>query len=203
MQDLYFDSSTHSYYYKGEKKPCVSDVLKMVDVIALEGIPQRNLETAAEGGTRVHEQTELLEVGLADRNDEDWRDENYDILGYIDAYENFLIEHEELPIALEESVYSEEYDLAGTIDIVKYIDGNLAIIDKKTSKTISKLRSELQLNIYRLLWNSTHPDMQVKELYILQLQEDSGNRFIPIEVREDLAIRYINQFKEIKGDFKL
>ena len=48
MQDLYFDSSTHSYYYKGEKKPCVSDVLKMVDVIALEGIPQRNLETAAE-----------------------------------------------------------------------------------------------------------------------------------------------------------
>lgn len=115
MQDLYFDSSTHSYYYKGEKKPCVSDVLKMVDVIALEGIPQKNLETAAERGTRVHEQTELLEVGLADRDDEDWRDENYDILGYIDAYENFLIEHEELPIALEESVYSEEYDLAGTI----------------------------------------------------------------------------------------
>ena len=29
MKDLYFDGEKHEYYYKGEKVPCVSDILSI------------------------------------------------------------------------------------------------------------------------------------------------------------------------------
>lgn len=203
MEGLYFDSEKHIYYYFGEQKPCVSDILKIVDVIALEGIPQRNIEVAAERGTLVHEQTEDYEYGLVDLLDGDWVQEHFEIVNYVYAYANFRNEYPTLPIASEEKLYSIEHDFAGTIDLVKYIDGKLAIIDKKISKTISDLRSKLQLNAYRIMWNERHPDQQVDALYILQLYDNGEHRLIPIEVNEDLFYKYLNIFKEIKGDIKI
>lgn len=203
MEGLYFDSEKHIYYYFGEQKPCVSDILKIVDVIALEGIPQRNIEMAAERGTLVHEQTEDYEYGLVDLLDDDWVQEHFDIVNYVYAYANFRNAYPTLPIASEEKLYSIEHDFAGTVDLVKYIDGKLAIIDKKTSKTISKLRSELQLNAYRIMWNEIHPNQQVDTLYILQLNDNGEHRLIPVEVNENLFYKYLNIFKEIKGDIKL
>lgn len=203
MVDLYLDRDKHSYFYKGEKKDCVSDVLELVDVIAMKGIPIKNIEIAAERGTRVHEQTEDYEFGLIDILDDEWLQENNDIVNYVYAYINFLNEHPEKPIASEESVYSEKVGLAGTIDLVKYINGKLAIIDKKTSKTISELRSTLQLNYYRLIWNDLFPDLQIEALYILQLEDTGEKRLIPININEEKALSWLSKFNEIKGDIKL
>lgn len=203
MEGLYFDSNEHTYYFEGEKKPCVSDILKIVDVIALEGIPQRNIEKAAERGTFVHEQTENYEYGLIDLLDDEWVQECYEIVNYVYAYANFRKAYPTLPIASEEQVYSKTHEFAGTIDLVKYIDNKLAIIDKKTSKTISKLRSELQLNAYRIMWNETHPEQQIEALYILQLCENGEYRLLPIEIDKSLFYKYLNIYKEIKGDNKI
>lgn len=203
MEGLYFDSDTHSYYYQGEKKDCVSDILKIVDVIAMEGIPQKNIEKAAERGTAVHKQTEDYDYGLIDTLDDEWIQENFEIVNYVIAYENFTKDYPSFPIASEESVYSQCYEFAGTIDLVKYIDGKIAIIDKKSSKTISALRSALQLNAYRLAWNEIHPDLKADALYILQLTELGEYRLLPIDINEELFIKYLSIFKEIKGDKKI
>lgn len=203
MEGLYFDSENHQYYFEGEKKPCVSDILKMVDVIAMEGIPLRNIEKAAERGTLVHEATENLEYGLIDTLDDEWIQDNYEIMSYVLAYQNFLNDYPSKPIAREESIFSKEKGFAGTIDIVKYINDEIAIVDIKTSKTISELRSILQLNAYRIAWNENHPDMPVTKLYILQLSDVGEYRFIPIDTNEERFNTYLNLFNEIKGDKKL
>lgn len=203
MKDLYFDSEKHEYYYKGKKVDCVSDVLKLVDVINLEGIPPRNLQIAAERGTAVHELTEDYDYDLIDLTDEEWIQENEEYYNYLIAYANFVKDQPAKPIVSEEQLYSPTYNLAGTLDLVKYIDGEIAIVDKKTSKTISALRSLLQLNLYRLLWNENHQDMTCRKLYILQLKENGEHRLIPIEINEEKALAYLNIFKEIKGDKKL
>lgn len=203
MEGLYFDSENHQYYFEGEKKPCVSDILKMVDVIAMEGIPLRNIEKAAERGTLVHEATENLEYGLIDTLDDEWIQDNYEIMSYVLAYQNFLNDYPSKPIAREESIFSKEKGFAGTIDIVKYINDEIAIVDIKTSKTISELRSILQLNAYRIAWNENHPDMPVTKLYILQLSDVGEYRFTPIDTNEERFNTYLNLFNEIKGDKKL
>jgi len=203
MENLFFDGETHTYYYKGDKVPCVSDILKMVDVITMVGIPIRNLEAAAERGTRVHQETEKLDYGEIDPQDEAWLQENADIAPYVIGYQNFLSVYPTLPIAREEALYSKHYRYAGTLDLVKFIDGKIAIVDIKTSKTISELRSSLQLNAYRLLWNETHPDMQADDLYILQLDGDNGYRLFKVEVDAEQFYDVLILYKKIKGDRKL
>lgn len=202
MKDLYFDPETHTYYWKGEKVPCVSDMLDMIDCITMKGIPPQNLVKASERGRRVHEATEDFEYGLLDM-DEDWLSENEDIEPYVCAYIDWWCElNSSLPIASEEPLYCEETGLAGTIDLVKQKDGELWLIDKKTSATLGQLRSLLQLNIYRLNWNATHEE-KISRLAILQLRKDETYRFIEIPIDEKKTWEWIEKFREIKGDKKL
>ena len=202
VKDLYIDKEKHEYYFKGDKKDCVSDVLKMIDVIAMRGIPQRNIEAASERGAKVHELTEDFDYGQIDILDDDFIEENQDVYNYVLAYADWANKNPSMPIASEESLYSEKLDLAGTIDLVKEIDGKLTIIDKKSSKTISELRSKLQLNFYRLMWNEIF-ERKVENLLILQLCDDATYRPIPIPVDEELALEWKQKYDEIKGDKKL
>lgn len=202
MKDLYFDTENHQYYWKGEKVPCVSDMLAMIDCITMKGIPPQNLVNASERGSRVHEATEDFEYGLLDM-DEDWLSENEDIEPYVCSYIDWWGDgNSSMPIASEEPLYCEETGIAGTIDLVKRKDGELWLIDKKTSATLGTLRSILQLNIYRLNWNATHEE-KISRLAILQLRKDETYRFIEIPIDEQKTWDWINKFWEIKGDKKL
>lgn len=202
LENLVFDEDKHIYRYNGKRVPCVSDVLKIIDVVALDGIPLRYLLTAGERGKRVHEITEDLEYGLVDILDEDWQYENADIVNYVYGYVNFLQENKEFPLAMEQKLYCEEIGIAGTLDLVKEIDGNLAIVDKKTSGVIGWLRSTIQLNFYRILWNNNF-SQKVDKLYILHLEKTGEHRLIPIEINEELVEKYLAIYREIKGDKKL
>ena len=201
MKDLYFDEERHEYFYCGEKKPCVSDILKPIDAIALDGIPPQNLAKAGERGTRIHEETEAYDYGLLEMDDE-WVYNNQDILPYIEAYIQFCEDYPSLPMESECRTYCEETGVAGTIDLVKEINGKLALIDKKTSSKLSFLRCAIQLNIYCINWNETH-ERKIDELYILQLNNNGKYKLIPIEIDEALALKWIEIYNEIKGDKKI
>lgn len=202
MENLFFDNENHKYYYLGEKVSCTSDVLKIIDCIAMNDIPVRNIMIAGEKGTRIHEETENYDCGLLDVCDKDWLLENEDIEPYVKCYIDFACDYKSIPIAMEIPLYSEEIGIAGTIDLVKEINGELALIDKKTGSIIYGLRSMLQLNIYRLIWNKTHK-RQIEKLYILHLQKDKPYRLIPINIDEQKSLDYIKQYFEIKNDKKI
>lgn len=200
--NIFLDEKTHIYYVNGEKKPAVSDVLKIVDAIQLDGIPFEYLINAGKRGTKIHSFTEDYDYGELDLGDEDFCKENQDVLNYLLAYEKFRIDNPSLNLASEEKLYSEKLNLAGTVDLVCEINGKLSIVDKKSSKTIGNLRATLQLNFYRLMWNETKPQ-KVEMLYILQLSDNSNYRLIPIDINEELALKYKEIYNEIKGDKKL
>lgn len=202
MKNLYFDEENHRYYYMGERVPATSDVLKLVDAVALDGVPARTLFDAAERGSRVHEATEAYEFDEIDIDDEEWLSENADIAEYVNAYADFLEDYPAFPMASEEEVFCEKTGVAGRIDLVKEINGELALIDKKTSSTLGRLRNAIQLNIYRINWNETH-ERKIAALYILHLQKDGGYRLIPFEIDDDIALKWIDNYKEIKGDKKI
>lgn len=202
MTDLYFDERYHEYYYKGEKVPCVSDILTVVDAVAMKSIPQKYIDAAGERGTAIHEATERWEYGDYDimrTLDELVEDGDIDTINYVIAYQAFRQKHDSVPLAIEEKVYSEKYGVAGTIDRVMRIDGEMAITDIKSAKTIKRLRNVIQLNLYRLLWNDTH-EIKVTRLYILQLMENAEYRPIEIPINEDLALKYLAIYNEIKED---
>jgi hypothetical protein len=202
VKDLFFDTETHTYYWKREKVPCVSDMLAMIDCITMKGIPAQNLVNASERGSRVHEATEDFEYGLLDM-DEEWLAENEDIEPYVSAYIDWWGDgNSSMPIASEEPLFCEETGIAGTIDLVKRKDGELWLIDKKTSATLGSLRSILQLNIYRLNWNATHEE-KISRLAILQLKKDGTYCEIEIPIDEAKTWDWIEKFREIKGDKKL
>lgn len=202
MTDLFFLPDTHQYYWRGEKVPCVSDLCKMIDCIAMQGIPPQVLLNASDRGTRVHEVTEDYEYGLLEMDNE-WVEDNEDIQPYVNAYISWYNnDNDSIPIATEEAIYSDVTGLAGTVDLVKERNGELWLIDKKTSSTLSCLRSLLQLNIYRLNWNATH-EKKVERLAILQLKKDGTYREIEIPVDEAKTMEWINKYKEIKGDKRI
>lgn len=202
MRDLFFDGEKHEYYYKGEKKPCASDILKLIDCVALDGIPPRNLNMASERGTRTHEATDDYDYGLIDIEDEEWAEENSDIYPYVKAYADFNKDYSGFPVASELPLYCEKTGVAGTIDLVRNVYGELAIIDKKSSSSLKFLRNAIQLNIYRINWNETHAQ-KVESLYVLHLQNNGKYRLIPIGVDEDLAFKWIGIYNEIKSDKKI
>lgn len=201
MKDLFFDEDEHKYYYKGVRVPCASDVLKTIDSIALDGIPPKNLFLAAERGKRIHEATEDYDCGLLEIDD-DWLVENMDIEPYVTAYIKFATDYPSLPFASEESLYSERTGVAGTTDLVKEIDGKLALIDKKTTTTVGTLRNKIQLNLYRVNWNETH-DRKIEAIYILHLKSDGTYRLIPFDIDEEIVAKWVGIYNEIKGDKKI
>lgn len=198
MKDLFFDPEAHRYYYQGSPVPCVSDILRPIDSLTMGNIPPYILEAAADRGTRVHEATMDYDMDVLDEDDVD-----EDIAPYIDAYKKFAAEYPSLPTEFETPYFSEVTGVAGTLDMVKRIDGKKAIIDKKTSKTLSRLRCIIQLNIYRINYNAIHPESPVEALYILQLKDTGKYRLMPIPIDEDTAFKYIALYKEIKEDTKL
>lgn len=202
MTNLYFDEKYHDYYYGGDRVPCVSDILAIVDSIAMKDIPRKYIEAAGELGTAVHEATERFEYGdydLVRTIDELETDGDIDTINYIIAYQGFRQQHDSIPLAIEEQVYSEKYGIAGTIDRVMRIDGEMAIIDIKSAKTIKRLRNLIQLNLYRLIWNDTH-EVKITGLYILQPTNTAEWRLIPLEINEEIALKYLAIYKEIKED---
>ena len=64
-----------------------------------------------------------------------------------------------------------KYPFAGTCDLIAEIDGEKWIIDFKTSKVVD-VNMGIQLNAYRMLWNSMFPDDKINKLAIVHCKKN-------------------------------
>lgn len=202
------EDGKHEYYVNGELKESVSDLLDFIDCKTLKFIPPRYLVEAGERGTRIHRATEDYEF---ERDSFDWDDfmgeeqENADIYNYIIAYANFIKEHPSIPVGIELSLYSEEFNVCGTLDRLRHINGKLAVVDTKSAKTIGTLRSQLQLFAYYKM--ARENGFAVEETYILQLKDNGTYDLIPVDIFEpevEETFRWLVKLNnKIKNDKKL
>jgi len=76
-------------------------------------------------------------------------------------------------VASEIPLISERYQYGGTLDWVLKQNGNVILVDFKTSNRVYD-EMTYQLAAYRHLWNENNPDKKIKECYILRIGKEDG-----------------------------
>ena len=101
-------------------------------------------------------------------------------------------------LAVEEVLYSKSLKqgklvcpFAGRCDLVAEIDGDIWMLDLKTSKSLEDYTYVIQLSMYKMLWDVLHPDQQIDRLALIHCMKDfMGSR----------PTARTNLFKEVKFD---
>ena len=130
---LFFDES-HTYLVDGEEVPSVTTILNYMSDVEYRGISPAVLDQAAKRGTLVHEYTELLDYDALPDEIE------YEVVGYIKAYADFLRDYKPDWLLIETPVYSEHHGYAGTVDRFGIIDGKKSVVDIKTVASPTKMQ---------------------------------------------------------------
>lgn len=164
---------------------------------ALMGARYAATSKAAKRGTLIHGIAERLMVG-----DEVAIPEGHE--GYVDAAKSFIDEFDVQPVAMEFTVYSEEWTFAGTCDLVADLidpddpEPDLALrrrvrwlLDYKTKEKESGVFGDaaLQLAAYRcaercVIDDVDQPMIEVDRCGIVQIYKDGSYRLVPVEADE-------------------
>jgi hypothetical protein len=125
---------------------------------------------AAAEGTQVHNAIEAILNG----EQVEWLDEygtakySLDVWKMILKFADFWNTHKPELVATEYHLFSDQYEYAGTNDIVCRFNNKLWLIDIKTSNSLHT-SYDLQLAAYAKAWNETH-DEKIEETGILWLK---------------------------------
>lgn len=117
------------------------------------------LRRAANEGTQVHTAIEKYINGEEITWMDEWGNTKYSlevwkmIMKFVDFWETYKPE----VVATEEHLFSDELKVAGTCDLVCRIDGELWLIDFKTSNMLAKTY-DLQLAAYTQAWNEIYEE---------------------------------------------
>lgn len=178
MANLIFLEEPHVYELDGEELPSVSEVTRFIARELYSDIPQHILDNAADRGTRVHKLTESLDrYGSCEADEVE--------LPYITAYVDFRKKHKIQWEKIEWSTYNPERKYAGTIDRMGMVDGEMAIVDLKTTSTIHTVSVTAQLTLYKLMAEAQ--GFKIDKLYVLQLKKDGKATFKEIAPDPKLA----------------
>lgn len=164
-----FDEELHAYTNSsGQKLPSVTSILSPISDALYRFIPRETLKKAAELGTAVHE---CIELSLQDDLDEDsvlplW-------VPYLCAFRSFMGAYKPKVIATEQRLACDLY--AGTIDFVCEINGELWVIDWKTTNQLMP-QVALQTAAYELLARGYH-GTQLMRRGAVQLKDDGTFKF--------------------------
>lgn len=170
-------------FYRRDKKyyPSVSSILNFFPKNAffhswLKDVGHNSdiiAQKAAWEGTQVHDAAEKLMLG----EEITWLKEDGTVLYSLEVWKLILKFAEfwnkikpEL-VATEYHLFSDEYEYAGTTDIICRIDGKLWLLDIKTSNSIHTSHS-LQLAAYAKAWNETHSE-HIEGIGILWLKSSA------------------------------
>lgn len=111
-EELKFNAATHTYTCRGKVIPSVTQIISAVGLYEFDFVSRQTLAVAAERGRVVHECVELFERGELDESSVD-----PELAGYFEAYLECRKVHAfPPPVAIEERVFSEPYQYAGTLD---------------------------------------------------------------------------------------
>lgn len=116
------------YFVDGVRWPSVTEVLSFSGWSRFDHVDPEILRRAAERGTLVHEATEQVDEGTFD-----WVNLREDLHGYIRAFEKFKNDYKYSVLKSEEVVLNHQYCFGGQYDRLCELDGELTILDVKTS----------------------------------------------------------------------
>lgn len=162
---LEFDENGHIYRLDGIIIPSVSAVMAPLSKVKYEGINSKTLEKAASKGTSVHNAIEnWLKFDIEDVPPE--------YQGYFGAFRMWWDKYKPEVVGSEIRMCHRLMRYAGTADLIAYIDGELTLVDYKTTYTISDMTCGVQLEAYAQALENMGVKVQKKG--ILHLKKDGS-----------------------------
>lgn len=171
-----FDEEKHEYRVGRVKVPSVSEILAPLSAMRYGDLNPAMLQAAANRGTAIHKACEEIDYGLEP-------DEDPETEPYLDAYRQFLIDHDVQWDMIERIVHWDDEDgvaYCGTLDRYGMLDGKRAVVDIKTyasMTTDAQISASCQTQLYR--------DCISNWLYIgrfiLHLRKDGTYRLIDLD----------------------
>ncbi len=163
LPELVFDDGPHIYTLNGVPIPSVTRIMEPLSQAEYGAIDSRTVDQAAHKGTIVHNAIEnWLKFGI--------EDEDPDYAGYFRAFTEWWEEKKPEPVGSEVKTYHKLMRYAGTVDMLAYIDGELNLIDFKTTYRLIEKNCGVQLEAYAQALESH--GVKVERKRILHLKKD-------------------------------
>ena len=172
FDELDFEEEHHVYKLNGVVIPSVSTIMKPLSASLYDGVDSEIMRKAAERGTAVHNAIEnYLKFGIVDIAPE--------YQGYMDSFLAWYEENDVQPLATESRVYHKTLRYAGTADMPAIVNGKVICIDYKTSASVNKMLTGIQLEAYAKAYESHGVSFDGKA--ILHLRNGEKARWVPYE----------------------
>ena len=122
------------------------------------------LKKAGDEGSLIHDAIDMYLKG----EQVVWNDEVYSFRVWTQILKifSFFETHKPEIIENEVSITSDKYRIGGTIDLICRLNGELWLIDYKSSNALYKTH-ELQISAYATMWNEVFPDKKIDKTGIL------------------------------------
>lgn len=167
--DIFFDPESHTYLVDGTiDAPSVTTILDVLFNRDYKTINPFLLEQAARRGTAVHEYCEAFDYDILPEQVES------EVVGYVQAYVDFMRDYRCVWEQIESPVYSYRYGFAGTIDRAGIIDNKESILDIKTIASPTKMNKFavcMQTAAYAVAREETY-GVETKRRYALYLNKN-------------------------------
>jgi hypothetical protein len=144
---LKFDEASHVYKYEGKVIPSVTTVLKHQGAgVDYSAIPAEVLKKAADRGTEVHR---IIENYYKDGDP--MKSPDKDVNKFLKGARNFAESGVFQCLHSEEKLFCDIFWFAGTVDLIGLVDGELSVVDAKTTSRLHRETVEYQLALYEYL----------------------------------------------------
>ncbi len=141
MKGLSFEEGPHLYRLDGDVLPSVTQIMRPLSDTKYNGVSRKTLDQAAERGTIIHQAAQTwAEYGFMDCPP--------DLQGYFDGFLDWYRTADPKVAGTEVQLYHPLMLYAGTADLIAEIDGQLSLVDYKTTQTISDMLCRVQLEAY-------------------------------------------------------
>ena len=188
LNELAFDDSEHKYYLNGTELPSVTTIMQPLSQAEYGTVDKQRLAAAASRGTSVHDAIEnYIKYGIDDARPE--------YRGFMDAFLSWWNQYNPEPIGSEVRMYHKTLLYAGTGDLIAKINGELVLIDFKTTAKIIDKACRVQLEAYAQALK-TH-GIEIKRKYILRISNDGTFEFREYKAKDAEALRIWTALKTV------
>ena len=193
-----FIEETHQYFIgKKQLKGITGTLIRKAFPDTYKDIPESVLKKAAERGGMIHNSFELF-CTVFDSDIKMYPNPTEEIRAFNSMLVSYGLNHVD-----SEYLVTDGEDFASAIDgVFADSDGNIYLVDYKTTSTLHYDNVSLQLSIYARWFEEQNPDLKVKELVCMWFK-NGQSRFQPLpRVSEEKIDALIKAYLEDDHDYK-
>ena len=186
LPELTFSNEEHIYRLNGVEIPSVTKVMELLSANEYRRVDDKTLEGAAYKGTAVHNAIENhIKFGIDDI-DPEYRT-------YLDGFLDWFSVTKPKVIGSEIRTYHRILGYGGTVDLIADIDGDISLVDFKTTYKLIEDNCRVQLEAYAQALKSHGINIECKR--ILHLGKDGKWKDIRYQINDGEAWRVFGSLK--------